>query len=405
MDHCAVGPDHPHVQTAERVPEFDVMTIADINDLYGTLGELRRASAVVKATTPLVWIVTRHSDVSALLRDQRLGHQFPRQYVEFQVGDGPATDFQQNILLNRDPPDHTRLRNLMGKAFRGLVVRKLHDHIVDLVDALLAPALDRAEFDVMGNLAFPLPVQVICELLGIEHVDRDEVRTHVVDLVSQEPEAMHRGTRWMRDYIGGLLTQRGPDPEGDLVQRMLAAEDGDDALTHEEIVDNALLLFFAGFETTSNLVANGCVALLEHPDQLARLLSDPSLSALAVEEFLRYDSPVPLVQRIALEPIEVGGRTIKEMRVVLLMLASANHDEDVFERPEDLDIGRSPNPHVGFGGGIHHCMGAMLARVEGQIVFQRLAERVSRFESAGAPQRRRSTIRSFASVPVSVTAA
>jgi len=388
----------------ERVPVLDFMTLSRTDDLYPMLAELRRESPLIKGTIPLTWAVTRHADVAALLRDDRLGHEFPRQYTEFMFGDGPATDFQQNILLNRDPPDHTRLRNLMGKAFRGLTVRKLHDHIVDLVDALIEPALEKQDFDVIGDLAFPLPVQVICELLGIDDVDRDEVRTHVVDLVGLDPVAMNRGTTWLRDYVGEMITRRRPDPDGDLVQRMLAAEEGEDALTHDEIVDNALLLFFAGFETTSNLVGNGCVALLEHPDQMQKLWDNPALAAHAVEEFLRYDTPVPFVQRIAREPIEVGGHVVKEMRVVILLLASANHDEQVFAAPERLDIGRSPNPHVGFGGGIHHCMGAMLARVEGEIVFRRLAERCARLEPNGVPSRRASSIRSFASVPVSAKA-
>lgn len=388
----------------ERVPVLDLMALAGSEELYPLLAEMRRESPIVKGSIPLTWAVTRHADVAALLRDDRLGHQFPRQYTEFMFGDGPATDFQQNILLNRDPPDHTRLRNLMGKAFRGLTVRKLHDHIVDLVDGLIGPALDKQDFDVIADLAFPLPVQVICELLGIDDVDRDEVRSHVVDLVGMDRAATNRGTQWLRDYVGTMITQRHPDPDGDLVQRMLAAEEGDDALSHEEIVDNALLLFFAGFETTSNLVGNGCVALLEHRDQMQKLWDDPALAAHAVEEFLRYDTPVPFVQRIAREPIEIGGHVVKEMRVVILLLASANHDEEVFEAPERLNIERTPNPHVGFGGGIHHCLGAMLARVEGEIVFRRLAERFAMLEPNGAPERRVSSIRSFASVPVSAKA-
>jgi cytochrome P450 len=209
----------------------------------------------------------------------------------------------------------------------------------------------------------------------------------------------------LRDYIGTMIASRLPDPDGDLVQRMLAAEEGEDGLTHDEIIDNALLLFFAGFETTSNLIGNGSVALLDNPDQKQHLWNAPPLAALAVEEFLRYDTPVPFVQRIALEPILIGERVVKEMRVVILMLASANHDENVFEHPESLDITRSPNPHVGFGGGIHHCMGAMLARVEGEIVFRRMAERFATFEAAGEPVRRDSTVRSYANIPVRATAA
>jgi cytochrome P450 len=389
----------------DLLPVYDFMALPQTDDPYPLFREMRDAGPIVKAVMPLTFAVTRHADVSALLRDSRLGHEFPRQYMEFMLGDGPGTDFMQNILLNRDAPDHTRLRTLMAKAFRGLVVRKLHDHIGDLVNDLLDAALAKGSFDVVADLAFPLPVQVICELLGFPHVDREEVRKHAVRLVGQDIEAMHASTTWLREYVGAVLSERRPDPDGDLLERMLAAEEGTDALSHEEIVDNALLVFFAGFETTSNLIATGCAALLEHPAERRKLWADPTLSSSAVEEFLRYDGPLTLVQRLTREPVEIGGRRVKEMRVILLLLGSANHDEDVFTEPERLDITRKPNPHVAFGGGIHHCMGAMLARLEGEVVFRRLAERTSSFEAAGRAERRYgTTVRSFAAVPVTASA-
>ncbi len=388
-----------------QIPTFDFMGLASVDDPYPALNELRRSSPLVKATMPLTWAVTRHEEVAALLRDDRLGHQFPRHYISFVFGEGPGVDFFQNILLNRDAPDHTRLRNLMAKAFRGLTVRKLHDHIVDLVDALLEPALDGGSFDVVNDLAYPLPVQVICELLGLSAADRDEVRVHAAALVGTDMPALHRATTWMRDYIGAQLTGRTPDPDGDLLQRMLAAEEGADALTHEEIVDNAILLFFAGFETTTNLVGNGLASLLRFPGEKERLLGDPTLASTAVEEFLRFDSPLLMVNRITRETMMIGGHELPPMQVVQLLLGSANHDEDVFDRPDELDIGRKPNPHVGFGGGIHHCLGAMLARVEGEIVFHRLADRVRTLEANGEAVRRTGGVRGFLTIPVTTTAA
>ncbi len=203
--------------------------------------------------------------------------------------------------------------------------------------------------------------------------------------------------------MASVLREREADPDGDLLQRMMAAEEGEDAFTHHEIVANAVLLFFAGFETTTNLIGNGCAALLANPDQQQRLWDDPSLAQLAVEEFLRYDPPVPFVNRLTLEEIEIAGRAIKPMRWVVLLLASANRDETVFEKPNTLDITRKPNTHVGFGGGIHHCIGAMLARLEGEIVFRRLAERAPTFEAAGPLERRISAVRSLAKLPVSIS--
>jgi cytochrome P450 len=221
--------------------------------------------------------------------------------------------------------------------------------------------------------------------------------------VSPDQKAQVEAADWLRDYMGGVLREREPDPEGDLLQRMLAAEDGEDAFTHHEICANAVLLFFAGFETTTNLIGNGCAALLRNPDQRKRLWDDPGMATLAVEEFLRYDPPVPFVNRITLEPLEIGGHTIKPQRWVVLLLASANRDESVFENADALDISRKPNPHIGFGGGIHHCLGAMLARLEGEIAFNRLASRTTTFEAAGEPERRVSGVRSLGKLPVSIS--
>jgi cytochrome P450 len=345
------------------------------------------------------WMLVRYDDVRMVLGDARFS------LAEAVVRDVPRLHPQKvgAILTNQDPPEHTRLRALMSQAFKGLVVRKLRDHIMELVDDLLDRALDLRNFDVIDDLAYPLPVQVICQLLNIDDIDRDRVRVHATALVSPDQKAQTESADWLRDYMGGVLRERKPDPDGDLLQRMLAAEDGDDAFTHHEIVANAVLLFFAGFETTTNLIGNGCAALLGHPDQKKRLWGDPGMSPLAVEEFLRYDPPVPFVNRLTLEPVEIAGHTIKPQRWVVLLLASANRDETVFEDATDLDISRRPNPHVGFGGGIHHCLGAMLARLEGEIVFKRLAERARTFEAAGDPERRVSGVRSLARLPVSTS--
>jgi cytochrome P450 len=387
------------MQTIARVPRVDLLSLPRQLDPNPVLASWRRESPLVHGGARM-WGVTRHADVTRLLKDRRTGHHLPREYLQFAMGDTPRADFQYNSILNLDPPDHTRMRRLMSKAFSRSLVSDLRGWITDLVDELLVPLRDGASFDVVDELAFPLPTQVICELLGLANVDREEVKTQVARLASRDQAEMNRGVVWLREYIGAALADRIPEVDGDLLQRMLAAEEGDDALTHAEIVDNAALLFLAGFETTKHLIASGVAALLEHDDEMARLLTQPALASTAVEEFLRYDTAVTFVTEYVHEPIEIGDHTLAEGEVVFLLLGSANRDDDVFDAPDDLDIGRDPNPHVGFGGGLHLCMGAMLARLEGDIVFTRLAETMRSIEADGDAMRVGSGLGSFQRVPV-----
>ena len=372
--------------STDRLPPIDLAELNTLADPYRRYAELRRSGRILKGG-PAQWLVVRHADVAPLLRDRRLVHRMPREYLEFGLGAGPSADFRERSLLNRDGADHTRLRILMGKAFSAPLVRRMREHIGDLLEPMLEPLLAGEPFDVVEGIAHPLPTQVICELLGIDGVDREAVRHKVADLVSNDRAKADAAIEWSRDYLGEVIEARRPDPDGDLLERMLAAEDGDDALDHEEIVDNAVLLFFAGFETTKYLIASGIDALLRFPDQLDRLLADPTLAPTAVEEFLRFDTPVRTVSVVTTDAMEVCGRSLEAQRVLHLQLACANHDEDAFADPERLDIGRHPNPHVAFGGGVHHCLGAMLARVEGDVVFRTLGARVRNLERCGPTER------------------
>jgi cytochrome P450 len=387
------------MQTIAEIPRVDLLTIPQLHDPNPVLAEWRRESPIVHGGARM-WGVTRHADVTRLLRDRRTGHHLPREYLEFAMGDTPRADFQYNSILNLDPPDHTRMRRLMSKAFSRSLVAQLRDGVTGMVDDLLVPLRDGGSFDVVDDLAFPLPTQVICNLLGLADADRNEIRAHVARLTSRDQSEMNDGIVWLREYIGAALAERPADADGDLLQRMLAAEEGDDALAHAEIVDNAALLFVAGFETTKHLIASGVTALLDHDDQRVRLLVEPGLAVPAVEEFLRYDTAVAFVTEYVHEEVQVGDVTLGEGEVVFLLLGSVNHDEEVFEAPDDLDIGRDPNPHVGFGGGIHLCMGAMLARLEGDIVFTRLAETMRAFEPDGDVVRTGNGLGSFVRVPV-----
>ncbi len=391
-------------------PRFDPDDPAVIEDPYPAYAALRRAGAVCRFG-PGQWGVTRYADVVALLRDKRLGSAFPPEFHEFSVGPGPAADFFQQVAIVRDPPNHTRLRKLMHQAFRAPVAEALRDHIQALVDELLLPARERGSFDAVDELAYPLPVTVVCELIGIPAGDRDEVRPRVEELVKgfttrvpvEQRAAVNDAVSWLREYVGELLQARRRRPGGDLLSAMLAAEDGGESLSFDEIVDNAVFLFFAGFETTRNLISTGVVALLQNPDQLARMRADRALIRSAVDEFLRYDAPVQGAGRFTLEPVEIGGRTIPPGRVLVLLLGSANHDEVYFSQPERLDIGRQPNRHVSFGGGGHHCLGAALARIEGAVVFERLLALSERLELTAPPVRRPlCNFRSYASASVAI---
>lgn len=387
---------------------FDAHDPVVLEDPYPAYRRLREEGPLCRGG-PAQWAVTRYADVSALLADPRLGSQLPESHHRLSAGDGPAGEFVQRIVMYRDRPDHTRLRRLMAQGFTPAALRRLRAKIEELTDSLLEPAVQAGHLDAMNDLAFPLPVLVICELIGIPPGDRDDVRPRAFDLGraiaasgnAADQHSADAAVVWLRDYIGDLLAQRDARPRDDLLSRMRAAQEDGERLSRDEIVDNVVFLFFAGFETTASLISTGCAALLEHPGELAKLRADQSLVSTAVEEFLRYDAPIQSRVRLVLEPVEIGGRTIRPGRMLLLLIGSANRDDRQFRDPDRLDIARSPNPHVSFGGGAHYCLGASLARLEGAIVFERLVRRLSVFEPAG-PAVRETTgaFRTYATIPV-----
>jgi cytochrome P450 len=365
-----------------------------LEDPYAFFAEWREKAPFIQGAEGVA--VTRYSDVWHYMRDDRISHEFPRWMLEFAFGDGATTDFQTNSLLNREGDDHHRLRKLMNQAFHAGTVRQLREHITDLVDDMLEPMLDGETRDVVDDLAFPLPSAVICELLDLPKEDRDEVRRVVASAGGTDVAAGDAAISWLRDYMSDALTDRVADPDGDLFQRMLAAEEDDDRLTHQEIVDNAVLLFVAGYDTTKNVIASGVVALHEFPAQQRLLWDNPDLTASAVEEFLRYDAPVHFSPRVALADIgEIRAGTF-----VQLWLASGNRDPRQFDRPDELDITRAPNQHLAFGGGAHYCLGSMLARLEADVVFRRLATRVKQIELADEPVKSVGGLGTYATVPV-----
>lgn len=394
-------------------PRFDALDPAVREDPYPTYSRLRAAGPLCRFG-PGSWGVTRHADVVALQKDPRLGSEFPEAYHQMSVGAGPAGDFFGRIMLYRDPPDHVRLRRLMSGAFTPAVVRRLRTYMEKLVEELMAPGLASGYSDIVNDLAYPLPVLVISELMGIPPAAHDDVRRHAMRLgrafsaivPERDRAAAHDSVTWLRSYLGSLLDQRRAEPGDDLLSALLRAEDGGDRLTHEEIVDNTVFSFFAGFETTVHLITNGFAALMRFPDELRRLRADPSLVPSAVEEFLRFEAPIQGTARLVREPVRIGSRTIRAGRVLVLMLGSANHDEAVHPDPARLDVGRTPNQHVTFGGGGHLCLGAFLARTEAQVVFEWMLRRTATIEPAGPAVRERDTpFRAYATVPLALTPA
>jgi pimeloyl-[acyl-carrier protein] synthase len=359
------------------------------------------------------WVLTRHAEVARVLRDPRMSRD-PRRSPQFQLlrgGDGqdPFEDGAPSMLFV-DPPDHTRLRTLVNKAFTPTAIGRLRSRIEDLTEQLLDRVAGAGELELVDDFAYPLPVTVICELLGVPAQDQTRFRAwsgalvYLLDpLVAEDTlqRALEARTA-LRGYLGALVAQRRAHPAEDLLTALVAAEDQGHRLSEPELLSMCLLLLIAGHETTVNLIANGTLALLTHPAERDRLAGDPGLAASAVEELLRYDSPVQLTARHVLADLEVGGRRLVEGETVLAVLGAANRDPAPFPDPDRLDLTRSPNRHVAFGGGIHFCLGAPLARMEAQIALTALLRRFPDLALADAPPTWRDTItlRGLASLPL-----
>jgi len=352
-------------------------------DPYPTYTKLRRHDPVHWNTLGRSWVISRYRDVDAILRDHTrfsndTRHRRPSR--EFQI---PASYPRSPSMLFLDPPDHARLRALVQQAFTPRAIEALAPRIRQIAAHLLDQIVDPASYEVMEGLARPLPLIVMAELLGVHTEERAQFQTWSRQraraleptMTARERQEADQAAEALDAYFLGLMKQRRGEPRDDLISALVAAEAAGDRLTQDEVVVMLRLLLVAGNETTTNLIGNGLFALLQHPDQLQLLRSDPSLMASAVEELLRYDAPVQVDGRTALAEMEVGGRLIQKGQGVLLLIGSANRDPDVFNQPDRLDITRQGPNHLTFGRGIHHCLGAPLARLEARIVFETLLER------------------------------
>jgi cytochrome P450 len=356
------------------------------DDPYPTLNLLRDQFPVHK--TPLgTYRVMRHSDVLHVLKEARVG-------VRTTEGVLPGVDeatMPHRFMLLQDPPDHTRLRRLVSRAFTPPAVERLRPHVEELVAGMLGAAEQRGQFDVIADLARPLPSTIICEMLGVpvsDHAlftDWTAQVTHLLNPQLMTPEVGERaGTAalCLTDYMRRLIQKRRKNPGSDMVSVLIRAEEDGDELSSEELFTQAVGLLVAGFETTIGLIGNGVRQLLLHPGELDKLRQRPSLIVRAVEEALRFDGPIPETRRVLHEDVELSGHVIPKNGEVMLCLASAHRDPSVFDQPDRFDIERGQMSHLAFGGGIHFCIGAHLARLEAQIAIAELVRRFPHMELA-----------------------
>ena len=351
-------------------------------DPYPEYAALRERSPVHRSRLLNAWVFSRYADVDTVLRNHRQFSSDParRNLSRRQQAIVPHRDDYTMLLL--DPPDHTRLRALVNKAFTRRAVNALEPHIRSLVNSLLDD-VDPAGFDLMEAVANPLPVVVIAEMLGVRPEDRDRFRVWsnqrarlLEPTISPRERAVAaEAGEALSAYFRPIIEARRAEPQGDIVSALVQAEEEGDVLTAREVLNMLRLLLVAGNETTTNLIGNGMLALLRHPDQIERLREDPSLIPSAVEELLRFDSPVQTDFRGAREDCEVNGAPVRPRDNIVLLIGAANRDPAVFAEPDRLDVGRSEGSHISFGRGIHHCIGAPLARLEGRIVLETLLER------------------------------
>jgi cytochrome P450 len=381
----------------------ELTTSVGRDDPYPRYDRLREISRLIRAEDGAL-VVTGFDECQTVVRDGRLGH-FPKTMLGF-VGledwaDHPGTYMLFTSILTLNPPDHTRLRRLVSSAFTARRVAALRPSIERMVDDLLAGLEGTGDF--IQAFAFPLPVNVIGELLGIPAADRAQFQSlirdwsQLLDTVSSEVLAKaDPAASTVRAYLADLVAERRAHPQEDLISALVAAEADGDRLTEDELLTMVAFLFAAGFETTTNLLANGLVALLGHP---GHTIADP---AVAAEELLRWDSPVQLVSRVVYEPVELAGVTVEPGERVVAYLGAGNRDAARFPDPHTLDLRRTDNSPLSFGGGIHYCLGAPLARLEAQIAFPAIRAAYPHLALTSAPTRRDSlTLRGFTEMPIS----
>jgi cytochrome P450 len=378
-----------HAQAVKTEPLFDPLSPDYIRDPYPFYERLRNTDPV-HLTEHRSYLASRHAEASLVLRDKRFGKDFVERTVRRygpKIMEEPIFRSMSHWMLQQDPPDHTRLRGLVVKAFTARRVEDMRPRIQQVVDQTIDAVIDSGHMDLIEDFAFRLPVTIICDMLGIPEEHREAFYKgsrdggRILEPVPMTPEEIaqaNAGNAMARMYFEQLFELRRREPGDDLTTQLVQAEEDGSKLTNEELTANIILLFGAGHETTVNLIGNGLLALHRNPDQLALLKSNPSLITNAIEEFLRYDSSVQLTGRVALQDIpDLGGKKIPKGETVLCLLGSANRDPAAYpNHPDRLDITRPNIRPLSFGGGIHHCLGAQLARIEAEIAISTLLRRL-----------------------------
>lgn len=380
---------------------FDPADPGFIADPYPVYRQLREHHPVLWNDATGQWLISRHKEVDRLLRDRRLGRTYLHRASHAEMGrpkppaaHAPFHELNDAGMLDREPPDHTRLRRLVLKAFTPRTVEAMRERIQAIVDGLIDDFGGAAQIDLIADYIEPLPVTVIAELLGIPEADRHLLRPWSADIclmyeLNPPETSAHKAVKASLEfaaYLRELLAERRARPGADLISGLAAVMDEGDRLTQEELIGTCVLLLNAGHEASVNGAGNGWWTLFRHPDRLADLHADPSLLPSAIEELLRFDTPLSMFERWVLEPIEVHGITIPRGSEVALLFGSANRDPAVFPHADELDLTRDPNPYLSFGAGIHYCLGAPLAKLELGIAFETLMRRVPRLELIEPPR-------------------
>ncbi|QFZ22561.1 cytochrome P450 family protein [Saccharothrix syringae] len=401
----------------EKIAGLDVIGdeyYADPHAYHARLREQEPVKQIVLPRGTKAWMVTRYEEGRQVLADPRFAknfERFPDLMERNHVGDAERNEFDQSLvqhMLNMDPPDHTRLRKLVTKAFTARRVEQLRPRVQEITDELLDRVADGGEVDLIEALAFPLPITVICEMLDVPLDERDDFRKWSNTLVvgGANVERIQEAGMSMAAYLSRLVEHKRANPGDDFFSALVHTSEDGDALNHTELISMAFLLLVAGHETTVNLIASGVYSLLRHPDQLEKLRADRSLLPGAVEEFLRYEGPINQATfRFTTEDVPLGDVVIPKDSLVLVSLLSGNRDEDKFPDADRFDITRPAGGHLAFGHGIHYCLGAPLARLEGEIAVGTLLDRFD-VELAAEPEtlrwRESTLVHGLHSLPISL---
>jgi hypothetical protein len=398
---------------APEAPIFNPFSPDFLRNPYPAFQQLRSTAPIMR-TEMGFWVASRYDDVTAILRDKRFGKCFV-QRTEKQHGpdiwEQPVYASMRNWMLVMDPPDHGRLRGLVARAFAPRHLKALRPRIQQLVDDSLDAVQDNGGMEFIKDFAHPLPVHVICDMLGIPLEERNQffegsrLSGRLIDptpMTPDERKQVNEGHQQQAAYFQDLFERRRKTPGDDIITELLGAADDGDKLSDDELIGNIILLFGAGHETTVNMLGNGLLALLSDRPQWETLVADPSLVPNAVEEMLRFDSSVQMTGRVAFEDVEIGDVTIPAGEAVLNLLGAANRDPEHYDSPESFQVDRQNVQPASFGGGIHHCLGAPLARLEGEIAMAALIKRLPNIQLANDDPdwRLTFTLRGLTSLPV-----